>query len=260
MNISDKLMERYGKPHLSYSSIKKALSDMALFDLYMKGAIEYKSDELEFGTMYDMLLFERDKALKTYMVVDHDLIMERCSPTTQSTKSPKATKEYKEVRDAIEIELAEKGKVACTKEDWKMANEMIDRLVNSGVYQKFLSGRHQVEVYQEINGVTVKGYIDCLGEGFISDSKSSRSIDGFKYDVSKMCYDVQAYIYCKAMGIKTFYWVVQEKTYPFLPAVVKCTDQTLFAGEMKFLEAVSRITKFVNGTSDPMEDYITFEV
>ena len=25
MNISDKLMERYGKPHLSYSSLKQAL-------------------------------------------------------------------------------------------------------------------------------------------------------------------------------------------------------------------------------------------
>ena len=59
MNISDKLMERYGKPHLSYSSLKQALGDMAQFDRYMKGEVKYNSDALDFGTMYDMLLFER---------------------------------------------------------------------------------------------------------------------------------------------------------------------------------------------------------
>ena len=64
MNISDKLMERYGKSHLSYSSLKQALGDMAQFDRYMKGEVKYKSDALDFGTMYDMLLFERDKAFE----------------------------------------------------------------------------------------------------------------------------------------------------------------------------------------------------
>ena len=50
-------MERYGKSHLSYSSLKQALGDMAQFDRYMKGEVKYKSDALDFGTMYDMLLF-----------------------------------------------------------------------------------------------------------------------------------------------------------------------------------------------------------
>ena len=117
-----------------------------------------------------------------------------------------------------------------------------------------------MEIKQEINGVLVKGYIDCLGDGFISDSKSSRSVDGFRFDVNKLCYDIQAYIYSKATGIKDFYWVVQEKTYPYLPAVVKCTEQTLFTGEMKFLDAVSKINRFVNSDVDPMLDYLTYEV
>ena len=59
MNIPEKLQERYNKPHLSYSSIKQALGDMAQFDRYMRGVIIYKSDALDFGTLYDMLLFDR---------------------------------------------------------------------------------------------------------------------------------------------------------------------------------------------------------
>ena len=40
-----KLMERYGKEHLSYSSIKHALGDMRYFDMYMKG--EIKKEEFD---------------------------------------------------------------------------------------------------------------------------------------------------------------------------------------------------------------------
>ena len=73
---------------------------------------------------------------------------------------------------------------------------------------------------------------------FIVDSKSSRSVDKFRYDVNSFSYDIQAYIYTKVFGIKDYYWVVQEKAYPFYPADVKCTDETLFKGEMKYHEAV----------------------
>jgi len=48
MTISEQLHERYGKSHLSYSSLKQALGDMAQFDRYMKGEIIYKSDALDF--------------------------------------------------------------------------------------------------------------------------------------------------------------------------------------------------------------------
>jgi len=55
MRIPEMLMQRYNKEHLSYSSLKKALTDIALFDLHMKGKVEYKSDALEFGSMYDAI-------------------------------------------------------------------------------------------------------------------------------------------------------------------------------------------------------------
>jgi len=54
--------------------------------------------------------------------------------------------------------------------------------------------------------------------------------------------------------------VVQEKTYPYLPALVKCSEETLFTGEMKFNDAVNRITKFLSEDYDPTTDYLQYEV
>lgn len=261
MSLSDKLQDKYGKPHLSYSSMKKALTDLSLFDMHMKGVRDPQSDALEFGTMYDMLLFDNKKAHEVYRVVDDGYILERCSLKTQESKSPSMTNEFKEVKAAIMIELHEKGHVICSEKDWDAANLMVKRLKDCGIVETYLNGDYQKEIYQEIDGVLVKGYIDCFGGHYISDSKSTRSVEGFRYDVNKLCYDIQAYIYCKATGIEEFYWVVQEKTFPYLPAVVKCTEETLFRGEMKFQSAVSKINAFMDGQiPEANKDYMIFEV
>ena len=238
MNISDKLMERYGKPHLSYSSIKQALGDMAQFDRYMKGEVKYKSDALDFGTMYDMLLFERDKAFEKY--------------TVMSPSKAKLTE--------IKEEAAEEGKTIVSGDEWKMANDMIDRLATCGLLESHLKGDYQVGFLEELHGVQVKGFLDCLGDGFISDSKSARSSEKFRYAIKDFSYDIQAYIYTEVFGIKEFYWVVQEKTYPYLPALVKCSDSTLFTGEMKFHDALKRITNFLEQDYNPQKDYLNYEV
>lgn len=260
MNISQLLQDRYGKPHLSYSSIKQALDDIARFDSYMKNEIVYRSDALDFGTMYDMLLFEREKAMKTYVILDNEAVLERCSSKTQEMKSPTATNEYKEVKAAMANEYASKGKVICNPDDWKKANEMIERLDSCKIIESYFSGDYQVPIYQDIDGVLIKGFIDCLSSNMVVDSKSTRSVDGFRYDVNKLSYDIQAYLYTKATGIKSFYWVAQEKEYPYLPAVVKCSEETLFKGEMKFKSALSRIKQFVTKDTDPKSDFLYYEV
>lgn len=263
MNIPELLQERYGKPHLSYSSLKVALTDMAKFDQYMKGELKFESPALTFGTLYDMLLFEREKAMETYQIVNHEYILSRCSEKTQEAKAPKMTKDYKETKANIEAELKAQGKEIVSPEDWKQANEMIDRLEVCGLSAEYLSSEdYQVEFNEMLGDVQVKGFLDCFdGEkGFIIDSKSTQSIAKFRYSVRDFCYDIQAYIYCKVFGIKKFYWLVQEKSYPYLPAIVECTEETLFAGEMKFNEAVERIKKFLSEDNDPQQDFLSFKV
>ena len=229
MTIPEQLKQRYNKSHLSYSSVKQALGDMAQFDRYMKGEIKYKSDALEFGTLYDMLLFERTKAMEKYFVINKNKILNECSSKTKSSKSPHLTNEYKSVRADLEQQAQLKGMALVSHEDWQMANDMIDRLATCGLLDTYLAGEYQVGFLEELNGIQVKGFLDCLGDGFIS-------------------------------GIKDFYWVVQEKTYPYLPALVKCSDETIFVGEMKFNDAVNRIRTFLREDYDPTKDYLKYEV
>ena len=262
-SIPDALEARYGKRHLSYSSIKNALVDMSMFDKYMKREIVFKSDALVFGTMYDMLLFEKDRAMETYIVLDDDSIMDTLSSKALLLKNPKQGGEFKEAKEKLQATAKEKGLTLTTRADWTQAFDMIKRLEVSGLKDKYLSsGRYQVEFNEALGDVEVKGFLDCLGDGFIVDSKSTMSVQKFRYSVRDFSYDIQAYIYAKVFDVKDFYWLAQEKKMPYLPAIIKCSDETMFAGEMKFNDGVERIREFLQEGSEvsPDKDFLTFRV
>ena len=260
MSMREQLAERLGKEHLSYSSIKYALGDMRLWEMYMRGQLKKESDALRFGTMYDMLLFEREKAMNEYVVLNEGNILERCQSKTLEAKNPKLTKDYKDIKALMEGEYKAKGQTLTSSEDWKKANDMIERLDVCGLTNSYLKGKYQVEFNEDIDGVPIKGFLDCLGDGFITDSKSARSVDKFRYDVNSWSYDIQAYIYTKVFDIKDYYWVVQEKTYPYYPALVKCSEETLFRGEMKFHQALENIETWLKEDTATEKTYAEFTV
>ena len=260
MTLREQLTAATGKGHLSYSSIKYALGDMQLWEMKMKGEAPYTSDALIFGTMYDMLLFERKEAMEKYTVVDSDQILCNCSQKTQDSKSPHLTKEYKEAKSLMESDAKAKGRTLVSGEDWKKANDMVERLATCGLLQKRLTGKYQVEFNEDIDGVPLRGFLDCLGDGYITDSKSSRSVEKFRYDVNSFSYDIQAYIYTKVFNIKDYYWVVQEKTFPYYPAEIKCSEETLFKGEMKFHQALENIKTYLNNKQPELNCYASFTV
>ena len=243
-----------GKPHLSYSSLKYALGDMRLWEMYMRGELKKESEALRFGSLYDMLLFEPEKAHDTYLHLDDTDIV-----AAIGGRNPRSTKKYKEWK----AEQAEKNadKELVSKEDWEKAHAMIKRLKDCGLYYtQFAGGKYQVEFNVDLNGVPLKGFLDCLQDDRIIDSKSSRAIDKFRYDVNSWSYDIQAYVYTKVFGIKDFWWVVQEKNYPYYPANVKCSDETMFRGEMKFHEALENIKNWLNGDKNSEEHFAEFIV
>jgi hypothetical protein len=140
MSMREQLQNAVGKGHLSYSSIKYALGDMRLWEMYMRGELRKESDALTFGTLYDMLLFERKKAMDTYTIVGKDQILGKCGDKTNESKSPHLTKEYKEVKTQMESEAKEKGLTLVSPEDWKQANDMIERLDDCGFLNSYLKG------------------------------------------------------------------------------------------------------------------------
>lgn len=257
MSMRDALQERVGKPHLSYSSLKYALGDMRLWEMYMRGQLKKESEALHFGSLYDLLLFEPEKFNDFYYTLDDSSIV-----ADIGGKYPRNTKRYKEWKAEALQTTANADKTLASEADVKKAKEMIQRLKDCGLYDKrFAGGKYQVEFNVDVDGVPLKGFLDCLQEGeYIVDSKSSRSIDKFRYDVNSFSYDIQAYVYTKVFGLKDFYWVVQEKAYPFYPADVKCSEETLFRGEMKFHQALENIQAFLNGNTETTTHYSEFVV
>ena len=254
MTMREQLQERVGKPHLSYSSLKYALGDMRLWEMYMRGQLKKESEALYFGSLYDLLLFEPEKFNDVYFVLDDSAIVDAIGG-----KFPRNTKRYREWK-AEQVEKNPNKELA-SEADVKKAKEMIQRLKDCGVYDKrFAGGKYQVEFNVDLDGVPLKGFLDCLQDGFIVDSKSSRSIDKFRYDVRSFSYDIQAYVYTKVFDIPEFWWVVQEKAYPFYPADVKCSEETLFTGEMKFHQALENIKNYLDGNTETVAHYAEFVV
>jgi hypothetical protein len=254
---------KYNKTYLSYSSIKNALGDMRLFDMYMKKEVKKTSDALSFGSLYDMMLFEPDRAKSHYVILNDNAILDQMSEKAKSGKNPKATNEWKNLLSEFKAQAEENGQEVVSVDDWVKAQEMIDRLHASKLYSSYLDGgQFQVEFNSDIDGIKVRGFYDCIGDKIVVDSKSTRSMHKFRYDVGSFCYDIQAYIYMKVSGAEDFYWLVQEKAYPYYPGIVRCTEETLFSGEMKFNEAIGRIATFLEKGPDYDydRDYAEFSV
>ena len=266
-SIADMLEAKYGKRHLSYSSIKKALKDIMEFDSYMKGTPYKPSKAMNFGSLYDCLLFTPEDFHDRFAVMDTKAILKECSEKTRSAKNPNLCKEFKDkAGQFIGIQKAKK-KTVVTESDLSKAKVMVDRMRESGVLESHLTGEYQREFYTKIETgygeVEVKGYLDCLSFGHITDLKVTNSIDRFRWTVRDMCWDVQAYIYLTAFqdrGVEDYFWVAQEDDSPHLPAVIRCSEDTLGYGADKFQTAVGKIKEFLESGGSLRGHYREFEV
>lgn len=276
MEFATKLMERTGKGYVSYSALKYAADgsrdqDMKLFELYMKGLLKKESAALDFGGLYDTLLLEPEKVTDRYHVLYDSQIKAELDAKHDNFKSPRASKAWKEDYDSwltSELKFAE-GKTIIDEESIDMAESMILRLDESEVLdmttgeirsvRSYLTGTAQVEINDWIGDVPIRGFLDVLGrdEKFVTDSKTTRSLYGFKYDVDKFNYDIQAYIYTEVTGIKDFYWVAQSKSVPYTCAVYKASDFTLRRGEQKFWSAIANIQNWLD---NPTKDTSSFAI
>ena len=269
MEFASKLMERTGKGYVSYSALKYAADgsrqqDMKLFELYMRGLLKKESDALTFGGLYDTLLLEPETLMDKYYVIYDDKQIEELS---DRYKNPRASKQYKDWFAEESKSAQESGKIVVPEEMMNQAEAMIVRLDDSEVLdmntgelkmvREYLNGKTQYEINDWIGDVPVRGFLDVLGNGFVADSKTARDLHGFKWDVDKYCYDIQAYIYCEVMQTDDFYWVVQGKSVPYMCAVYKASELTLKRGEAKFWSAVDNIRTWLD---QPEKDTSTFAI
>tara|TARA_R100001510_G_C7656088_1_gene215708 strand:+ start:1307 stop:2128 length:822 start_codon:yes stop_codon:yes gene_type:complete len=269
MEFASKLMERTSKGYVSYSALKYAADgsrqqDMKLFELYMRGLLKKESDALTFGGLYDTLLLEPETLTDKYHIIYDEKKIEELS---ERFKNPRASKQYKDWVVSESEQALSEGKEVVSEDMMNQAESMIVRLDESEVLdmttgeiklvRQYLKGKTQYEINDWIGDVPIRGFLDVLGDGFISDSKTTRDLYGFKWDIDKFCYDIQAYIYCEAMQTDTFYWVVQTKSVPYTCAVYKASELTIKRGETKFWSAIDNIRTWLD---KPEKDTNTFAI
>lgn len=253
--FATKLQDKVGKGYLSYSSIKYALQDMRLFEMYMAGQLKKESEAFIFGSLYDDMIFSRDKVNDKYLVFDDSEIIAKL--TRDGAKTPRATKEYKDWKHSL---LADSGsKVVVSAEDFDTCYGMYSRLEETGILETYLKGDFQVEFNDFIDDVPVRGFLDCKGDTFITDLKTTKSVNGLRYDIKSLGYDIQAYIYTRVFGVDDYYWVGQEKSYPYIPVVYKATPETIAAGKFKFDQAIERINHYLNSPEESSMSFYKFD-
>lgn len=249
MEFALKLQEVTGKDYLTYTSVKHAISDIRLFELYVQGRLNRTSDALNFGSAYDCLLFEPQFFPDRFIIFDDSEKLKEIGGA-----SPKATKAYKEWKEGI---LHDTTKQILTAEENEKAMAMIKRLQDTGIIEKYLTGKYQVEMAGFIGEIPVRGFLDCKGDGYTTDLKSTRAVSGFHRDVFSFGYDVQAFIYSSLTGDQDYYWVAQDTSFPYTPIVRKASERTLEGGKMKFLRAVRSIEEYLF-TNKPTDSYYSF--
>ena len=262
MDFASRLVERTGKPYLSYSTIKYAADgsknqDMKLFELYITGKLKKESPALQFGSLYDMRLLEPEKFFETYRRFDDSEIVEAVLKDNPKLKNPKASKLYKEM---VAEQQEKDSRIIVNEDDWWQVTNMVDRIDVAEVVspesgeiipvRNFLKGEVQKEIKDWIDDIPVRGFYDVLGDGFVTDSKSTRKLSGFRYDVFSFDYDIQVYIYTKIAAVDRFYWVAQDKTSPYLIGVYRASERTIESGERKFWSAITNIDKWLNSSKD----------
>tara|TARA_R100000951_G_C2647376_1_gene183017 strand:- start:684 stop:1475 length:792 start_codon:yes stop_codon:yes gene_type:complete len=259
MSLIQRLQERTGgtKDYLSYSTVKYALEDMRLFELKYLDKLKKKTQALSFGSLYDCLLMTPEEFDDRFVMIDDDQIVEELK--TKGIKNPRATKVYKDYLRKLEQDNPDKEMVNA--DDHTQAIDMITRLEDCGAKDLYLTGKYQVEFKKPIptknhGDVMMRGFLDCLGKTFICDSKSCQNLNGFKYDIFKYGYPIQAYLYLTAFDLDEFYWLAQSKVYPYTPGVYKASEETLKLGENKFNQAIDTIADFLESDKGSETHYL----
>lgn len=212
---------------------------------YLKKSLVKQSDALSFGNFYDEYLLEPDVFKHKYAIMPD--------------KMRRGTKAYTEWLTDLP-----KGIQTIRGNEYKMIENMANALYgNKDIFEMLRIGEKQKILQWEIDGVKCKGKLDNYipGEAIV-DLKTAKeaNIDYWRSVVKyNYHYDRQASYYQNGEGNNLdFFWVVQEKKFPYIPMLVKASSDTLYEGYEKWRELLKLYKKlFVEQKFNPQE-YVNY--
>ena len=218
------------------------------YEAYINGKLVSDTPALRFGSAYDCFMLEPHLFEDTYIVMPKGM--------RRNTKAyTEWRNHYNNDKSLIELSSSEMNKLV----------NMQDALMNyKEVYEMLAIGEKQKIAMWEEDGIKRKGKFDnYIGGCCVIDLKTSKdaSPQGFEKSLKYLYdYDRQAAWYIDgASTLKEnknieleFFWVVQEKESPYIPALYKASIETLNNGRLKYHDLLLQYKEYLRSKPEQL--------
>ena len=150
---------------------------------------------------------------------------------------PRSTKVYKEWKNELELENKDKQFISYS---WYYDITMITAKINKLPQTRQLLENTKKEIIysKTLDNIPCKCKVDAINVGnYLIDLKSSKDCPNqrnFERTLYRYNYLRQAAFYCDITGIKQFWFIVVEKTFPFTVGVYEISEDKLNEGRLQY--------------------------
>lgn len=234
------------KTHVTNSHLSQLIKGgpQTLKAYYEKGSED--NDAFAFGRAAHCLLLEPDSFNQRFYSIDDTEICIEASGEDwkEKNKSPRATKIYKEWLAEILEENSHRQLLSL--DDFTDINNMVDKAMGYTQVRELVESASKREVIysKTINGIKTKCKVDAINpSNFILDYKTSRdaaTLRNFSISAKKYGYPRQGAFYRDITGVTSFWFLVQEKTYPYTVCLAELSPDTYEEGKMQYQNALEQ--------------------
>jgi hypothetical protein len=166
----------------------------------------------------------------------------------ETPKFDRRTKQGK--ADAEQWQADNEGMIGLNPDEWRMCLKIIEQTQRNETVAKLLNGKHEVSIFWEDvpSGILLKARLDCLGNGWVVDLKSTKdaSYDPFSRSIGTYKYHMQAAHYLeggsKALKetLSRFVFIAVERTPPYSIACYQLDLDAINKGRAENREALDK--------------------
>ena len=203
---------------------------------YERGGSE-DTDALIFGRAAHCLLLETETFNGRFYAIDDEEICLEIGGAR-----PRTTKKYKEWIEPLKAENAHRQLLSLS--DIDTITNMVDKAMSyKQVREMVESANLREKIYQkELKGVQCKIKVDAINtSNFILDYKTMRDpaiIKNAHKSVRNFGYKRQGAFYSDVAGVDDFWFLFQEKTYPYTVSLAKLSPESRNEGRAEYENAL----------------------
>ena len=241
------------KDYIGSTSLKK----LKVSPLHYINQEPLDTEAVFFGSAYHCFILEPEKFDNEYFVIDDSEFCKQliefgtldAKGNRKQVSKPRATNEYKNWYEQ-QISKAN-GRILIDTDDFNTMVKMKDRLFRNRFCKSLLTGGESEKSYYcdiETNsgakvGVKVRPDHCKKNKRFISDLKTCQdaSVDGFTRHAADMGYHISAALYSDMLSLYegkgmewTFFFVAQEKKYPYAFNIFEASPQFIAQGRYEY--------------------------